>query len=113
MNVSIVTNDIQLTESNKADIVNHLKQATERYGKRIRKAEVTLTQQTIENGEISVICVMKMRINHLRTLIAKTTSCHLSEAIGVCANGLREKLERQIHKENKHFGNQSIAFSPQ
>jgi ribosomal subunit interface protein len=113
MNVSIVTNDLELTVSIRAEIINRLKQATERYGKRIRKAEVSLTQQTVESGETNVVCVMKMRINHLRTLIAKTTSSNLSEAISTSARGLREKLERQIHKENKHFGNRAIAFSPQ
>lgn len=113
MNVSIVTNDLELTDTLKAEIKDTLKQATERYGKRIRKTEVTLTQETILNGDLNVVCVMKMRINHLRTLIAKTTSNNLSEAISASAKGLREKLERQMHKENKHFSNQSIAFSAQ
>lgn len=113
MNISIVTNNIELTVSTRAEIMNKLKQATLRYGKRIRKAEVTLTQQSAENGQSSVICVMKMRINHLRTLIAKTTSNNLAEAIAESAKGLREKLERQIHKENKYFSNHSVAFSSQ
>lgn len=113
MNVAIVTNNLELQGLGKSDILDSLRQATFSYGKRIRKAEVTLNDNCDVQGDNGVVCIIKVRINHLRTLVAKNIASNVKDAVNGSAMILRDKLERQVHKENKHFGNSAIAFSTQ
>jgi ribosome-associated translation inhibitor RaiA len=98
MNISIVAKDYELTEAIRIEIISKLNLTLNRCGKRIRKAEITLSKQINSAGHTEKLCVMNMRVNHLRTLATKTISSSMTEAINSSLVILRDRLEGKIHK---------------
>jgi ribosome-associated translation inhibitor RaiA len=100
MNISIVTENYELTEVIRTEIISELNFILNRSGKKICKTEITLSNQVNSEGHAEKLCVMKMRINHLRALVAKTISSSMTEAINSSVVLLRERLEGKMHKKN-------------
>ena len=98
MNISIVAKDYELTETIRSEIISKLNFTLNSNGKRVRKAEITLSKQINSVGHTEKLCIIKMRTNHLRALVAKTISSSMTESINSSIVLLRDRLERKIHK---------------
>jgi ribosome-associated translation inhibitor RaiA len=100
MNISIVAKDYKLTEAIKREIISKLKLTLKSNSRKIRKTEITLSKQINSAGHTEKLCVMKVRINHLRALVAKTISNSMTESINSNIMLLRDRLEgKHINKK--------------
>ena len=99
MNIKIQSRDFQLTEALHMQISAKLQLILSRYGHKIRKTEVILSDVNGPRGGVDKCCVMKFRINHLKTIVVKDTTSDMYESISNCALRVRRTLERQFGRD--------------
>lgn len=99
MNIKIQSRDFLLTDALHRQISAKLQLILSRYGHRIRKTEVTLSDVNGPKGGEDKRCIMKFRINHLKTIVVQDTTNDMYESISNCAMRVRRTLERQFGRD--------------
>lgn len=99
MNIRIQSRDFLLTDALEGQIRDKLQLILSRYGHRIRKTEVTLSDVNGPKGGADKRCLMKFRINHLKTIVAQETTEDMYLSINNCVHRVRRTLERQFGKD--------------
>ncbi len=99
MKIKIQSRDFELTDALHQSISDKLQLILNRYGHRIRKTEVTLSDVNGPKGGVDKRCIMKFRINHLKTIVVQDTTADMYESINNCASRVRRTLERQFGRD--------------
>lgn len=99
MKIKIQSRDFTLTDALHQKITDKLHLILNRYGHRIRKTEVTLSDINGPKGGADKRCVMKFRVNHLKTIVVQDTTSDMYDSINNCAIRVRRTLERQFGRD--------------
>lgn len=104
MNIKIQSRDLTISEARKQQISNLIYMELSRFGFKVKRTEMVLSEVAMPGNVSGFKCLMRMRINHLKTIAVHESSPTLEDAIAVCILRAKRTLGRQLdrHRQVTH-----------
>ena len=109
MNIKVQSRGFSLSQSLYDRVTSKLHLAIGHYGGRIRQVDVTLQDINGPRGGEDMQCVIKLKVNHFKSIVIHETAPNMYDAINSCAQRVRRVVERHFNRVRRL--NRRIGYS--
>lgn len=101
MNIKIHSRSFKLSQPLYDHINSKLHLALGRYSGKVSRVEVKLMDVNGPKGGEDMNCLMKIRINHFKSVAVNATAEDMYDAISICANNAKRVVERHFNRARR------------
>lgn len=98
MNIDLQARDFQLTDSIESQIRQKLKIVLNRFGHKIRKARVVLSDINGPKGGKDKRCTIKIEMHNLKTIVVDEVTTNMHESISRCSQRAKRTIDKVLNK---------------
>ncbi|WP_100640924.1 HPF/RaiA family ribosome-associated protein [Alteromonas facilis] len=97
MRIKYNVRDYAVTPTLKAFINEKIGFSLSRFAQRIRVVIFSISQTRSNNGELQCICVIKVKLNQYKTLVAEEQGRDMYLTVQACSYKAKRKIERHFY----------------
>lgn len=108
MNLRLQVKDLTLTERFQQQVISQMHLVLGRYGNKLKRVEVSLSRDSDSTDDADQKCVIKLRINHLKTIVVQETTSDIYESFVNCVQRAKRTVSRKLTRSRKNTHNLAL-----